>query len=384
MARTVHLDRPIPLDRFPTTRVRRQRATAVGHVLIAAVAIGFSMALFAVKGDEPLRTAGTTLLALAGSAALVALVRATVLFTQREVLTLARESVSWRRDNCFGSREWSEQLASYQGILRRELIVQSGPNSGGSAVVQEVRLVHPDERHSIELFATREGTTARSYHEQACRVLELPALTPGLDGFITTDTEDVGRPLAELCKGDRLPKSELRLDRIPRELVVEPGADGLGVTIDRCEMRWYSFPVIACFPIALHWVCTRAPMPEVMRWVVFAFAIAVAVLLVGVFALDRIGRRRIELHRDRVDYFLRTPFGDLMHNRIDVHDMLSATVRRDEHGRPELAIESRDRHVEIGGGLPMETLEWLRALMIQNVKRSVPDGSDVASPTVVV
>ena len=155
---------------------------------------------------------------------------------------------------------------------------------------------------------------------------------------------------------------------VPRELHLDAVDGGFGVTIRRSEMRWSALPLLAAFPVGLHWVCTRSPMLAAMDWLVSAVTLLVGLFLVGLFVLDRIGRRRLEVRGDHVDYFLRTPFGDLLRNRIDAHDIAQATIRRDPHGRPELAIDARESLVEIGGGLSFESLEWLRSILVSGTK----------------
>ena len=220
------------------------------------------------------------------------------------------------------------------------------------------------------MFATRDEAKAQAYQTHACRALGMSELRVGADGFVAT-AAPAPVPVPAPDEVERTPTTPaLRLDRIPGELRVEPRGDGVAVTIDRCEMAWMSLPLIVGFPIALLWFSGATSLPVLMRFVLCGFAAVLAVVLAGVFVIDRIGRRRIEVAGDRVEYFVQTPFGNLLRNRIDVGDLLGATVRRDGNGRPELAIEAKEHNVEIGGGLPLETLEWLRALLIENARRA--------------
>jgi hypothetical protein len=374
------LDHPVPLEELPTTRITRHRLRATATLVAAAVVFALVMATLSASTWPTLGAGISAYLAGAGVVGFVLLLRGLVAWTERRTVTIDATRVESVRTTCFGTSAWNEPLTAYRGVLRREILVPDRNRQGLATVVHEVRLVHDSEAQSVTLYATRDAEAAREYQGGACRQLGQRALAVGLDGFVDAEssparaaasvTLDAGagdssdpRPLAPA----------LRLDRIPGELRVEPRRDGVAVTIERCEMAWVSLPMIIGFPVALLWISGSTSMPGLMRGLLAVFALAIAVVLVGVFVLDRIGRRRIEVRGDRVEYFVHTPFGDLLRNRIDLQDLLGATVRRDGHGRPELAIESREHAVEIGGGLPMETLEWLRALLIQNARRTNVD-----------
>lgn len=290
-----------------------------------------------------------------------------VAWTERRSVIIDAARVESRRMTCLGTSTWSEPLATYRGVLRREILVRGRREA---SVVHEVRLVHDSDARSVTLFATRDAAEAQAYQARACHVLGMSELRVGADGFVATAASaTVPAPAPdEPVRTSAAPP--LRLDRIPGELRVEPRGDGVAVTIDRCEMAWMSLPLIVGFPLALLWFSGATSLPGLMRFVLCGFAVVLAVVLAGIFVLDRIGRRRIEVDGDRVEYFVQTPFGNLLRNRIDLGDLLGATVRRDGNGRPELAIEAKEHNVEIGGGLPLETLEWLRALLIENARRA--------------
>lgn len=284
--------------------------------------------------------------------------RGVVALLRQDRLSIDRHAVVRHRRGLLGSTVHAEPLANYRGVLLREILAQPRRGQPQATVVYQVSLVHPTDALSTTLLTTDDRERAQGYHDRVREQLAVPALTAGLAGLSVLADRVVGDAREDVLTANT------RLDRVPPELVLEPEARGMGVTIDRCEMGWYSLPIIAGFPAALHWICTRTPMSELMAWIVFLFTGLVAAVLFSVFALDRVGRRRLELRDGHVDYYLRTPFGDLMRQRIELEDLHTATVRRDANGRPELSIEARERHVEIGGGLSLEALEWLRALLL--------------------
>lgn len=361
--RNFDFDRPFPIDALPGSVA--QRNISEGCRWAAAGALISASALFAVS------TAGSGFdwtISVLGAAMLfgaVMLGRGVLVLVRQERLSIDRHAVVRHRRELFGSTVRSELLANYRGLLLREILTRRPDGVSDASVVYEVGLVHRDPSLSVTLLTTLDRERARQYHDLAMARLGVVGLEAGMDGLSALSRG------ADQPDPDAASREAVRLDRIPAELVLEPQVHGLGVTIDRCEMGWYSLPIIAGFPAALHWVCTRTPMPELMAWIVFLFTGLVATTLFTVFALDRVGRRRLELSDDHVDYYLRTPFGDLMRQRIELEDLETATVRRDSHGRPELSIEARERHVEIGGGLSLESLEWLRALLLGRGRREI-------------
>ncbi|MGE0144346.1 MAG: hypothetical protein AB7T19_13760 [Planctomycetota bacterium] len=356
MHRSLDLDRPFPLDVLPASVVHRDSGSGLRWAMSGALIVGSSAFALTTVGSSFDWTIGVLAAAFVFGAALFG--RGLAALVRQDRLSIDRHAIVRHRRTLAGSSVHAEPLANYRGVLLRETLTRLGRKAEDATVVYQVSLVHPDDALTTLLLTTRDRERAQRYHDRVIELLSVPALTAGLSGFSV-----LSNGVVEDARED-VATANTRLDRIPSELVLEPQARGLGVTIDRCEMGWYSLPIIAGFPAALHWVCTRTPMPELMAWIVFLFTALVAFALFSVFALDRIGRRRLDFQDGYVDYYLRTPFGDLMRQRIELEDLHTATVRRDSGGRPELSIEGRERHVEIGGGLSLEALEWLRALLL--------------------
>jgi hypothetical protein len=368
---TVHrnfdLDRPFPLDALPGSVVHRDTGAGFRWLVAGTLILASTAYALSTVGASFGWTMSVLAVAMLFGAAL--LCRGVVAVVRQDRLSIDRHAVVRHRRALLGSTVHKEPLEHYRGVLLREILVQPGRGQPQATVVYQVSLVHPTDALSTTLLTTRDRDRAQRYHDRVHEQLAVPALTAGLAGFSVLSDGVVGDAREDVLTADT------RLDRIPPELVLEPDVHGLGVTIDRCEMGWYSLPIIAGFPAALHWICTRTPMSDWMAWIVFLFTGLVALVLFSVFALDRVGRRRLELQDGHVDYYLRTPFGDLMRQRIDLADLHTATVRRDANGRPELSIEARERHVEIGGGLSLEALEWLRALLLGRGRRDPAFGS---------
>lgn len=186
--------------------------------------------------------------------AVAALILAAGLKTALASLSITIENglLTYRQTAPWGSRQWSEPVSAYAGVLASDVLVSGGRNSADFHRQRIVLKHRQDAQRDVELLRTRDGpdpwARARAFGE----LLGVPVLHEALGGGLeAVDAASLEKSLAERAHEGRVSSAD-----------VPPDPPGRGL---RCERRGEDW-VLSC------------PAPRLVLLIVLALGLPFAVV----------------------------------------------------------------------------------------------------------
>lgn len=267
------------------------------------------------------------------------------------------------KKSLFGSRQWSDEFRSFEGVLSRSEY-HSGSKNSPSYTLYVVELKHNDAKKTVRLYESRSDLGFRAVWEDYCRQLNLPALE--LDGARTVkrDAADLDKSIKELVKEGKLKVDFDPTRPPPRELALRVDGTVLEFTVVRKKASSLAgMFIMLAFPAVLMgigFLVKGVPAPVgVVGAVLFALF-----LLFSVWSM--LTREQIRIGGDEIQTRQLTPWG--VSGGEAVRSSEIETVRigtEDGRGQDSVLLETDAGIVSIGKGLSAESLTWLKNCVLR-------------------
>ncbi len=208
-------------------------------------------------------------------------------FTSQRHWRFTDEYVSLRSEG-LGAEEWTEPMASYRGVLRSYEFL------GKSGMRFKLTLVHgADEKRNVDVFEwdallarNRVGTSWWLEQKRYARLLGLPALVKGDEGFIERRPEDLGKSVRQLVREGALPVQFDPTAPPPgRGLVIRSDPPALGISTKPGLAGWLAVAIGATVIIlAAVVVAATLKQPFAPAPVIIAVGLVFSILVAGLCA----------------------------------------------------------------------------------------------------
>jgi hypothetical protein len=162
----------VPLDALPIVIHTDNTASGIFMIVFGFLLCG--MPLLFVESVSPREHYPMCLLFLALGALLFFL--GLHALTNTRHLTIDGQQVACREGSCFGRRDWTEPLGTYQGIWYGMERRSTGGKVRRIYMVHVLRLFHADKERCVVLYESLGDAGLRRRWEEVCRLLNLPAL----------------------------------------------------------------------------------------------------------------------------------------------------------------------------------------------------------------
>ena len=136
--------------------------------------------------------------------------------------TIDGERVSVTKKSISGTKQWSEPLSAYEGVLSRSEYHPATKNSP-AYTLHIIELQHNDPNKIVRLYQSRANTDFHAIWEDYCRKLNMPALETDGSKLIKRDVDDLDKSVKELVK-----EGKLQVEFDPSK----PPPSGLSLKID--------------------------------------------------------------------------------------------------------------------------------------------------------
>ncbi len=286
------------------------------------------------------------------------------------VLLFGIHSLMWRRRIAFdgsaftvaehglkGTRQWSEPVSAYHGVLRHTRRVRT---KNRSYTVYLIDLVHPDEDRKINLYTSTKEGGFREKWEQFARDVGLPALEEGEAGIVRREAEDLDKSVGDLIGEGKVAIDREVLSRPPTGLAVGYEGDVVVLTRTGPTSAWWGSVLAVLFPLIFVGVAVYAPnVPATARYLFGGIgALFEIVFMIGVLT-DLLSRQRLRIGPAGVWVNRAYRHSESKGRRIEADRIETVTIaRKSDASRPALAIASDHETLTFGNGLPRRALEF--------------------------
>lgn len=266
------------------------------------------------------------------------------------------------KKSLFGTKHWSERISAYQGVLSRSEYHSGGKNSP-SYTLYIVELRHAEPAKTVRLYESRSDDGFRGIWEDYCRQLSLPAVEVDGKSIVRRDVEDLDKTLKDLVKEGKVKVDFDPSKPPPGELSLRVDAGVLELTVVKKKGSPFGYAIALLIPgifVYIGFFMKGAPIAFGILGLVFLVLVAAGIVW------SRIARDQIRIGRDEIRKRQLTPWG-----ATDGEGVRSAgieTVRigkKDDTGYESVLLESDSETMAVGGGLSMESLEWLKQCIMK-------------------
>lgn len=277
------------------------------------------------------------------------------------VIDSNRVTVSKR--SLFGTKQWSEALAAFQGITWRSEYHSGGKNKP-SYTLYIVELKHTDPKKAVKLYESRAGGNIRAIWEDHCRKLNLPAVETDGKSIVKRDVADLDKSVKELIEEGKM-KVDLNPTKPPPDLAVRADGDFLEVSTLRKKVAPLGLVITLILPIVFMYVGFFVKSASV----VFGFVgLVIFVIMVAGAVYSYLSTDQIRIGRDEIRLRKRLPWGVSEGECIKIE--LIETVRignKSDQGGSAVLLETDSGIVEAGKGLSPEAMEWLKNCIMRQI-----------------
>ncbi len=308
------------METLPVTHVQPPKVLLGLIVAVVPTVVGLS---FVGDGLREVFRSPTNLVMLFfvlffASLVVAAVVAGLWLMTCRTTTRLDSETVSEEKSWCFGNRAWSEPLKNYKGVVYRSEY-HAGRKNSPSYTLYIVELHHDNPRRRVILLQSRSESGVRGMWVKSCRLLGLPAFEQEGKTLVERDVDDLGKSVRERVREGRLVVTFDPAVRPPRGLALSVQDETLRIAINKG------------------------------------------------FWLARPG---LDVGRDRVRYYRRTPWGEAGVLTVSTDAIEDVRIGRTAGERRDaVQLCSNEGTMTVGQGLSRECLEWLKNCVIAVVTR---------------
>ena len=279
-----------------------------------------------------------------------------LLFSSTTTL-IDRNRVTVTKKSLLGTKQWSEPLSAFEGILSRSEYHSGGKNRP-SYTLYIVELRHADPKKAVRLYESRSDLDFHPIWEDYCRQLALPAVETDGDRLVKRDVADLDKSVRELVREGKVKVDFDPAKPPPAELSLRVDGDVLELTV----VRKKSSPV--GFAIALLIPCVFIYIGFFIKDCPIVFGIFGAIFLaifaaVGVLSL--LAREQISIGKDEIRSRQVMPWGVMEGARVRSADIEVVRIGKEAGaGRDAVLLQTDGGNVKVGEGLSSESLEWLK------------------------
>ncbi len=261
-------------------------------------------------------------------------------------------TIAVARHGPFGEKRFTEPVAAYRAVAVSAILVRSGNRN---VTVHRIRLLHDDPDRCVTIWQRRRGDLPRAEWEAYAKALGLPAQQGEGATAVTRELADLDKPLRDLAREGRIAAAVPNAPP-PAAIAVEAGDDAIVLTLRKPPMPW---PIVAGFvlvPLVAAAGLAEQPFPAPL----IGAAVATAFLGAGLYMA--LQRRRIVVHRDRVETSVALPvIGRVAGGSIRHGDIETITVLEERGNAVKALLIAGDAaRLKTAEGLSRRELEWLR------------------------
>lgn len=272
-----------------------------------------------------------------------------------------QHKITVTKKSLFGTKQWSEVLSAFEGVLSRSEYHSGGKNRP-SYTLYIVELRHKEPRKVIKLYESKENFAVRTVWEDYCRKLNMPALEADGARFLKRDVEDLDKSVKELVRDGKV-----KVDFDPSK----PPPSELSLRIDGgvLELTVLKKPSPVGFAFALLIAGAFAYIGFFVKDcpVVFGvIGVIILVLVVGGYVWSFFAKGQIRIGKDEVRTRQLTPWGVTERAGVECKDIETVRIgKQDGRGLDGVLLETDKGCIKVGEGLSAESLEWLKNCIIR-------------------
>ena len=276
---------------------------------------------------------------------------------------LSREQVCVTRTSIFGTKQWTARLSDFTGVGSRSEHHSGGKNKP-SYTLYIVELLHPDPKKAVRLYESRMDLGIRGIWENACRVLNLPAVEGEGASLVTRAVEDLDKSVKELAR-----EGKLHVDFDP----AKPPPTGLTLKVDdkvlELSVKTRKSTALSGGLIGILFSGVFVYIGFFIKDCPLIFGIVgsvfMLIVIISVFWM-LITTEQIRVAKDEIHMLRQTPWGPTNGSRISTTGVETVRIgKKGDQGAAGILIETDSGTAIVGAGLPAPCLEWLRNCILK-------------------
>lgn len=285
----------------------------------------------------------------------------------KTIVDIGHDEVRFSSASLFRKASWVEARSAYRGILLREEIQ-------GERFYTIIELYHDRKDRRVELAVYMASLVPDAYvrerWEGYSRLFDLPAMRETADGVTSRASEDLASPLRDIPPGDALPSADLTAPPKGIALVSSPGIEELLVTAKR-TVRFGMVAVMALSAL-LVWIGFFSRNDPSINFLVVGGFGAVLFAWVNLYTLmDLFTMQSLRFSADRVVLSRKTPFGYTAGKSLYTGQVKDVRIDKGTMQRVDaLIIETGESDLQMGHGLPLPMLRWMRDYAVAKIRSS--------------
>lgn len=284
---------------------------------------------------------------------------------KKTVIDIGYDEVRYRFRSLFKKIEWTEKLGSFRGVL-----VKKKMKGEHDYHIIELRHDRDDRRIELAVYMTNlvPETYVRGKWEEYSRRLDLPAMRETADGVTSRDPGEAGTAIRDLHRDE----SDQAVDIPPPPEGIFLDSSGGFDEVFIVRKRTLRFGTIFLLLLAglLVWIGFFVRDDRPLNFIivgVFGAAMGGWAILYTLF--DLFTRQGLRFTADRVVLSRKTPFGYTKGKSVYAGEVRDVRVDLGTVNRVNaLIIEAGKESLQMGHGLSMELLQWLRDFTVRKIK----------------
>lgn len=286
---------------------------------------------------------------------------------RKTVVDIGYDEVQYRFRSLFKKIDWIEKLGSFRGVLVKKM-------TRGEHHYNVIELYHDRDDRRVELAVYMMNLVPESYvrekWEEYSRRLDLPAMRETADGVTARDPGESGTAIRDLHRDD----GDTAVAFSPPPEGLAPGKSGGFHEVDITSRRTMRPGTLFLLLLAalLVWIGFFARDDRPLNFIaVGAFGSVMGAWVMLYTLFDLLTTQSLRFMADKVVLFRKTPFGQTRGRSVyagqvrDVRVDLGTVYRVNA-----LVIDAGKESLQMGHGLPMESLRWLRDFTIEKIRAS--------------
>jgi hypothetical protein len=270
--------------------------------------------------------------------------------------------VAVTKKSLFGTRQWSEQLSAFEGVLSRSEYHQGGKNQP-SYTLYIVELRHSDSKKAVKLYESRSDLDFRTIWEGYCRRLNMPAVETDGKRLVKREVSDLDKSVKDLVREGKV-KVEFDPSKAPpAELALRVDGDTLELTVVKKKSSLIPFAIALLIPCVFIYIGFFVKDCPVLFGIV---GVLFFVLMLAGFIWSLVTKEQIRIGKEGILVRQLSPRGI-----SEIASVRSETIeqvrigKKDGTGQDALLLETDDGTFEAGKGLSSESLEWLKNCIVR-------------------
>jgi hypothetical protein len=278
------------------------------------------------------------------------------------ITIIDRTRVSVTKKSLFGTKQWSEQLSVFDGVLSRSEYHQGGKNQP-SYTLYIVELRHADPKKAVKLYESRSDEDFRAIWEDYCRKLNLQALETDGGTLVKRDVEDLDKSVKELVREGKVKVKFDPSKAPPAELSLRVDGDVLELTVVKKKSSPVGYAIALIIPGVFAYIGFFVKGCPILFGIVGAVLFAVVAWGI-VWSL--IAKDQIRIGKDEIRTRQLTPWGATEGASVRSEGIETVRIGKEGgSGQNGVVLETDERHVTVGAGLSAESLEWLKNCIVR-------------------